>query len=131
MRRRLCRTRSRSAERFRPSSQSMTSRRSARSSPPAFAPIPVFAGLTGLRCSEWLALERGDVDRRSGVVHVRREVADGKLKLYGKQSGSLKTVPLTLRAAESLGNLPPRLDTSLLFPGARGGFPEPERVATG
>src|SRR5919108_608165 len=39
---------------------------------PAFAPIPVFVGLTGLRCSEWLALERRDVDRSTGVVHVRR-----------------------------------------------------------
>jgi integrase len=89
---------------------------------PAFAPIPIFAGLTGLRCSEWLALERGDIDRRSGVVHVRRVFTDGQVKLYGKQTGSLRTVPLPLRAAESLGNLPPRLDTLLLFPGARGGF---------
>jgi len=89
---------------------------------PAFAPIPVFAGLTGLRCSEWLALERADVDRRSGVVHVRRVVTDGNLKLYGKQDGSLRTVPLPLRAAESLSAVPPRLDTPLLFPGARGGF---------
>jgi integrase len=89
---------------------------------PAFAPIPIFAGLTGLRCSEWLALERGDIDRRSGVVHVRRVVTDGNLKLYGKQDGSLRTVPLPLRAAESLSAVPPRLDTPLLFPGVRGGF---------
>ena len=40
---------------------------------PRFAPIPIFAGLTGLRPEEWLALERHDVDARSGVVHVRRE----------------------------------------------------------
>jgi integrase len=89
---------------------------------PAFSPIPVFVGLTGLRCSEWLALERGDVDRRNGVVHVRRVFTDGQLKLYGKQSGSLRTVPLPLRAAESLSALPPRLDTTLLFPGTRGGY---------
>jgi integrase len=60
---------------------------------PAFAPIPIFAGLTGLRCSEWLALEPGDIDRRSGVVHVRRVFTDGQVKLYGKQTGSLRTVP--------------------------------------
>lgn len=89
---------------------------------PAFAPIPIFAGLAGLRCSELLALERGDIDRRSGVVHVRRVFTDGQVKLYGKQTGSLRTVPLPLRAAESLSTLPPRLDTPLLFPGARGGF---------
>jgi integrase len=89
---------------------------------PAFAPIPVFVGLTGLRCSEWLALERGDVDRRAGVVHVRRVFTDRKVKLYGKQAGLLRAVPLPVRAAESLAALPPRLDTPLLFPGARGGY---------
>jgi integrase len=87
----------------------------------AFAGIPVFVGLTGLRCSEWLALERRDVDRAAGVVHVRRVFTDRKLKLYGKP-GSLRTVPLPQRAAESLLGVPPRLDTPLLFPGARGGY---------
>jgi integrase len=59
--------------------------------------LPVFVGLTGLRCSEWLALEWGDVDRRAGVVHVRRVFTDGRVKLYGKQTGSLRTVPLSLK----------------------------------
>jgi integrase len=78
---------------------------------PALAPIPVFVGLTGLRPEEWLALERGDLDRRAGVLHIRRVFTDGQLKLYGKQDGSLRTVPLPLKAAQSLAQLPPRLDT--------------------
>src|SRR5829696_1763723 len=39
---------------------------------PRYRAIPVFAVGTGLRPEEWIALERGDVDREAGVVHVRR-----------------------------------------------------------
>jgi integrase len=67
------------------------------------------------------SLERGDVDRDVGVVHVRRVYTDGQVKLYGKQTRSLRTVPLPLRAAQALAEVPPRLDTRLLFPGVRGG----------
>jgi integrase len=88
---------------------------------PAFRSLPIFVGLTGLRPEEWLALERGDVDARRGVVHVRRVYTDGQVKLYGKQTRSLRTVPLPLIAAQALEALPPRLDTRLLFPGLRGG----------
>jgi integrase len=88
---------------------------------PQFRPLPLFVGLTGLRPEEWLALERADIDRDAGLLHIRRVFTDGQVKLYGKQTRSLRAVPLPTRAAQAIEELPPRLDTRLLFPGARGG----------
>jgi integrase len=80
----------------------------------------VFVGLTGLRPEEWLALERSDVDKGAGIVRVAA-------RLYGRTSEALRQAdaiaedrPLPVRAAEALDDLPPRLDTRLLFPGERG-----------
>ena len=89
---------------------------------PTLRAVPVFAALTGLRPCEWMALERADVDRRAGIVTVRRTVVDGVVKPYGKTSRSLRAVLLPARAADALDAHPTRLDTRVLFPGARGGF---------
>ncbi len=87
-----------------------------------WGPLALFAAGTGLRPSEWIPLERGDVDRRASVVRVRRVYTDGRVKLYGKQDGSLRTVPLPAPVLAALAELPPRLDTQILFPGVRGGY---------
>lgn len=89
--------------------------------PRSLRAVPVFAALTGLRPCEWMALERADVDKRAGDVTVRRTVVDGALKPYGKTDRSLRAVPLPARAAQALDEHPTRLDTRVLFPGARGG----------
>ena len=83
--------------------------------------LPVFAAATGLRPEEWQALERRDVDRRAGVLTVRRTVSDGEIVELAKTSGSQRQVPLSRRACSALDATPPRLDTPLLWPAPAGG----------
>jgi len=39
-----------------------------------------FAAATGLRPGEWIALEQRDVNRKAGVVYVRRAFRNGRVK---------------------------------------------------
>lgn len=82
---------------------------------PCFAPIVVIGVETGLRPSEWIALERRHIDRKARVVKVRQSIVDGRLKAYGKTVRSRRAVPLTTRALTAIDSLPTRLDSPLLF----------------
>jgi integrase len=73
---------------------------------PRYGPLVAFAAATGLRPQEWSALERSDIDRDAGMVHVHRT---------RKTAGSVREVPLTPRALAALDRVPPRLDTRLVF----------------
>jgi integrase len=75
-----------------------------------YGPLVHFAAATGLRPSEWLGLERRDIDRGRGLVRVRGT----------KTAGSVREVPLSRRALAALDRLPARLDTPLLFPAPAG-----------
>jgi integrase len=89
---------------------------------PVFGPIVVFGAETGLRTNEWTALERRDLDRSGPAVLVQRRYAGGRLTPYPKTVGSRRRVPLSARALDALARIPPRLDSKLVFPAARGGY---------
>jgi len=85
-----------------------------------FAAAIIVGAWCYLRPSELLALERGDVD--GNELRIRRTLdGSGGIKTSGKTRRSLRAVPLPTRARQALAELPPRLDTRLLFPAPSGG----------
>ena len=90
--------------------------------PPERRSLPILVAGTGLRPEEWLALTRADLDLRAGVLHVRRVYTDGRVKEYGKQSRSLRRIPLRARVVAALDAHPWRIDTPLVYPSERGSY---------
>ena len=54
------------------------------------------------------------------MLRVERMLSDGEVRYVGKTAKSLREVPLSRRALDALDRLPPRLDTTLLFPTVKG-----------
>jgi integrase len=94
---------------------------------PRFAAIPAVLVGSGLRPEELFALERRDVDLDAGVLSVERVFSQGVLKDCRKSSRQRRRVPLRQRVVDALRAQPPRLDTPLLFPAARGGHIDSEK----
>jgi integrase len=89
--------------------------------------IPIVGVGCGLRPEELFGLHRVDVDRKAGVLHVRRRFSGGELKDGGKTAGSVRTVPLRQVVLDALDAMPPRIDTPVLFPAPRGGYIDIEK----
>lgn len=87
---------------------------------PRYGPLVIFCSETGLRTGELLALERRDIDRVNPAVAVVRRAHAGVVTGYPKTER--RRVPLTTRAQHALEQIPPRMDTPLIFPAPRGGY---------
>jgi integrase len=95
---------------------------------PEYQAIPALGAATGLRPSEWAAVERGDFNRRTGVLLVHRSVTGGKSKEvplsvvdWLKRGETGREVPLSPRALAALDAVPVQLGVRRLFSASRGG----------
>jgi integrase len=80
-----------------------------------FAAVPLLGVATALRPEELFGLQRADIDRGAGVLHVRRVLVDGEIKSVLKTDGSLRDVPLSDAALEALDSIVPDLRSPYLF----------------
>jgi integrase len=62
------------------------------------------------------------VNHAAAVVSVRRSVSSGEVVDLAKTTASRRQVPLSRRALAALEDLPPRLDTPLVFSAKLGGL---------
>ena len=83
-------------------------------------PLVAFMAGTGVRPEEGFGAEWRDVDLERRVFMVRRGYAKGRLKEYGKTTGSRRSVPLRTRVIGALERLPHR--HGILFPAPAGGW---------
>jgi integrase len=91
---------------------------------PPFCALIIFAAGTGARPGEWAALTRADLDLhgpRPSVTIRKRLTKDGKIENATKD-GKHRRIPLRRKVVAALEAHPPRLDTRLLFPAAKGGL---------
>ncbi len=82
-------------------------------------PLVTFMVGTGVRPEEAFAGDWRDVDLERRVFRVRRAFAKGRLKEYGKTTGSRRAVPLRARVVDALE--PRARGRGLLFPASEGG----------
>jgi hypothetical protein len=69
-----------------------------------------------------MALERRNIDRPAGLIHVRRTVSDREVVELAKTSRSRRQVPLSRRGVAALDRLPARFNPPLLLAAPGGGL---------
>jgi integrase len=94
---------------------------------PRYRAIPILLAGAGLRPEEAFGLHRADLDRGAALLRVERRYSDRTLKPGGKTPGSVRTVPLRRKVLDALEQMPPRIDTPILFPAPRGGYIDIEK----